>query len=247
MPIAPNFTSVLSKDWEINFTQCLPNGYLKYTDLCNLLQLTAATHSEIGGISFSDMQEFDQAWVLSRMRVEITELPKWKDIVTVKTWINSLENSRSVRALEMYVNGKKVVGSETFWAVFNTEKRRPEALALPFEHYELYPENKATQKTFSKINLNIDKEMIFEKTVVLSDLDIVNHVNNVKYLEWCLDFVDEKLILNQKIESFEMNFLKELSLKDEVVIHESLNENNTVFSITKEDKTCFALQLNWNE
>ena len=247
MPIAPNFTSVLSKDWEINFTQCLPNGSLKYTDLCNLLQLTAATHSEIGGISFSDMQEFDQAWVLSRMRVEITELPKWKDIVTVKTWINSLENSRSVRALEMYVNGKKVVGSETFWAVFNTEKRRPEALALPFEHYELYPENKATQKTFSKINLNIDKEMIFEKTVVLSDLDIVNHVNNVKYLEWCLDFVDEKLIFNQKIESFEMNFLKELSLKDEVVIHESLNENNTVFSITKEDKTCFALQLNWNE
>ena len=246
MPIAPNFTSVLSKDWEINFTQCLPNGSLKYTDLCNLLQLTAATHSEIGGISFSDMQEFDQAWVLSRMRVEITELPKWKDIVTVKTWINSLENSRSVRALEMYVNGKKVVGSETFWAVFNTKKRRPEALALPFEHYELYPENKATKQGFSKINLNYEKEMVFEKTVVLSDLDIVNHVNNVKYLEWCLDLVDEKIILNQAIESFEMNFIKELSLKDEVVIHESLNKNNTVFSITKEDKTCFALQLNWN-
>lgn len=245
MPIAPNFTSVLSKDWEINFTQCTPNGYLKYTDLCNLLQLTAASHSEMGGISFSDMQEFDQAWVLSRMRVEIAELPKWKDIVTVKTWINSLENSRSVRALEMYVNGKKVVGSETFWAVFNTEKRRPEALALPFEHFDLYPEIKATKQGFSKINLNNEKEMVFEKTVVLSDLDIVNHVNNVKYLEWCLDLVDEKLILNQVIESFEMNFLKELSLKDEVVIHESPTESNTIFSITKEDKTCFALQLNW--
>ena len=90
MPIAPNFTSVLSKDWEINFTQCAPNGYLKYTDLCNLLQLTAAAHSEIGGISFADMQEFNQAWVLSRMRVEITALPKCNDIVTVKTWINTL-------------------------------------------------------------------------------------------------------------------------------------------------------------
>lgn len=247
MPIAPNFTSVLSKDWEINFTQCLPNGYLKYTDLCNILQLTAAAHSEIGGISFSDMQEFDQAWVLSRMRVEITELPKWKDIVTVKTWINSLENSRSVRALEMYVNEKKVVGSETFWAVFNTEKRRPEALALPFKHFDLYPEIKATKQGFSKINLNNEKEIVFEKTVVLSDLDIVNHVNNVKYLEWCLDLVDEKLILNQAIESFEMNFLKELSLKDKVVIHESSTEIATVFSITKEEKTSFALQLNWNK
>jgi acyl-ACP thioesterase len=222
----------------------MPNGYLKYTDLCNLLQLTAASHSEIGGISFSDMQDFNQAWVLSRMRVEITELPKWKDIVTVKTWINTLENSRSVRALEMYVNGKKIVGSETFWAVFNTVIRRPEALALPFKHFELYPENKATQKTFSKININQNTEVVLKKTVSLSDLDIVNHVNNVKYLEWCLDFVDEKLILNQKIKSFEMNFLKELSLKDKVVIHENTSNEAMIFSIIKDDKTCFALQLN---
>lgn len=254
MPIADNFTSIFSKDWEINFTQCLPNGFLKYTDLCNILQLTAAAHSEVGGISFSDMQEFDQAWVLSRMRVEISELPKWKDIVTVKTWINTLENSRSVRALELYVNGKKMVGCETFWAVFNTKIRRPEALALPFEHFELYPEQKATQKSFSKINLNNEKESVFEKTVVLSDLDIVNHVNNVKYLEWCLDFVDEKLIFNSKIESFEMNFLKELSLKDKVSIissvrllgsgNDNVNAHSMIFCITKEEKTCFALQLN---
>ena len=244
MPIAENFTSIFSKDWEINFTQCMPNGYIKYTDLCNILQLTAAAHSEIGGISFSDMQEFNQAWVLSRMRVEITELPKWKDVVTVKTWINTLENSRSVRALEMYINEKKVTGCETFWAVFNTETRRPEALALPFEHFKLYPENKATQKTFSKINLNNETEMVFEKTVALSDLDIVNHVNNVRYLEWCLDFVGVELILNQKIESFEMNFLKELSLKDKVVIYENLISDSIIFSITKEEKTCFALQLN---
>ncbi len=245
MPISPNFTSIFSKDWEINFTQCTPNGYLKYTDLCNLLQLTAAAHSEIGGISFSDMQEFDQAWVLSRMRVEITELPKWKDTVTVKTWINTLENSRSVRALELYVNGNKLVGSETFWAVFNTKTRRPEQLALPFSHFELFPENKATNESFSKINVNGDTELVCQKKVVLSDLDIVNHVNNVKYLEWCLDFIPTKLILNQKIANFEMNFMKELSLNDCVSIHENDSQNKTVFSVTKEDKHCFALELNW--
>lgn len=244
MPISKDFTSIFSKDWEINFSQCLPNGFLKYTDLCNILQLTAAAHSEVGGISFTDMQEFNQAWVLSRMRVEITELPKWRDVVTVKTWINTLENSRSVRALEIYVNDKKMVGCETFWAVFNTEIRRPQALALPFEHFELYPERKATQKPFSKINFNNENEMVFEKTVSLSDLDIVNHVNNVKYLEWCLDHLDVALILNQKIESFEMNFLKELSLKDKVIIHENLDIDTMIFSIDKENKTCFALQLN---
>ena len=245
MPISSNFTSILSKDWEINFTQCAPNGFLKYTELCNLLQLTAAAHSEIGGISFTDMQEFHHAWVLSRMRVEVLELPKWRDIVTVKTWINSLENSRSVRALEMYVNGKKIIGSETFWAVFNTQTRRPEALALPYEHFELFPNEKATKDSFSKIDISKDKEILFEKTVCLSDLDIVNHVNNVKYLEWCLDLVDENLILNQNIDSFEMNFLKELSLGDKIVLHECITERATIFSITNDEKTSCALQLNW--
>jgi medium-chain acyl-[acyl-carrier-protein] hydrolase len=245
MPISKDFSSILSKDWEINFTQCTSNGSLRYTDLCNLLQLTAAIHSEVGGISFTDMQEFNQAWVLSRMRVEILELPKWRDTVTIKTWINSLENSRSVRAFEMHVNGKKIVGSETFWAVFNTKARRPEPLALPYEHFELYPEKRATKMGFSKINLPQEKEEIFEKTVSLSDLDIVNHANNVKYLEWCLDHVDEDKILTEQIKSFEMNFLKELSLKDKVIIHECVNETEIVFSITKEDKTCFALQVNW--
>jgi medium-chain acyl-[acyl-carrier-protein] hydrolase len=245
MPISNTFSSIFSKNWEINFTQCAPNGYLKYTDLCNLLQLTAAAHSELGGISFSDMQEFDQAWVLSRMRVEVSELPKWKDTVTIKTWINTLENSRSVRALEVYVNERKIVGSETYWAVLNTEKRRPEALALPYEHFEIFPEKKATKKSFSKIQLNNDKQDVVNKAVVLSDLDIVNHVNNVKYLEWCLDFVTTDLLLNQKIDSFEMNFMKELSLNDTVKILESSIENKTIFYVTKEEKTSFALEINW--
>ena len=245
MPISPNFTSIYSRDWEINFTQCMSNGYLKYPELCNILQLTAAKHSEIGGISFTDMQEFDQAWVLSRMRVEIAELPKWKDVITVNTWIISLENSRSIRAFEVLLKGKKIIGAETFWVVFNTQKRRPEGLALPYNHFELFPDKRATTITFSKVGHHEDKEIVLEKTVCLSDIDNVNHVNNVKYLEWCLDLADPTLILNQNIESFDMNFIKELSLKDNVVIHETLLEKSTVFNITKEDKSCFALQLNF--
>lgn len=244
MPISDTFTSIFSKKWEINFTQCTPNGYLKYTDLCNLLQLTAAAHSEIGGISFSDMQQFNQAWVLSRIRVELNELPKWKDTITVKTWIKSLENTRSIRALEVYVNERKVAGAESFWAVFNTQSRRPEALALPYQHFELYPQQSATEKSFSKVNLDFEKEIVNKKIVALSDLDIVNHVNNVKYLEWCLDFVDEDYILKQKIDSIEMNFMKELSLKEEVSIYRKNTEKQITFGISKEDKNCFALELN---
>ncbi|MES2747475.1 MAG: acyl-ACP thioesterase domain-containing protein [Bacteroidota bacterium] len=239
MPISSDFTSILTKDWEINFLQCYPNGVLKYTDLCNLFQLTAATHSELGGISFSDMQVFDQAWVLSKMRVEIIRLPKWKDVVTVKTWVQSLENSRSTRCLELYVGDKKVVGCETFWAVFNTTTRRPEALALPHNHFEKFPNDKAIEKGFSKINIPHERETIFEHKVQLSDLDIVNHANSVKYLEWCLDALDSEVILQQRIKSFEMNYLKEVSLSDTLTIA----KNDLIITIDNNGKTCFVLEL----
>ncbi|WP_333600700.1 acyl-[acyl-carrier-protein] thioesterase [Flavobacterium sp.] len=242
MPIAPNFTSVLQQDWEINFLQCYPNGYLKYTDLCNILQLTAGLHAELGGISFSDMQVHHQAWVLSRMRVEIKRLPKWKETITVKTWINSLENSRSIRCLEIYLGEEKIIGCETFWAVFNTNTRRPENLALPHEHFEKYSD-RATVQAFSKIDFQQDMAQVAHHKVLLSDLDIVNHANSVKYLEWCLDALDLDIIQNQQIDSFEMNYLKEVSLNDTVEIKQLDLSNEIIFAVQRDTKTCFALQL----
>ena len=206
MPISSNFTSILEQQKEITFLHCYPNGYLKYTDLCNLLQLTAGRHADLGGISFTDMQDFHQAWVMSRMRLEIKKLPKWRDVVTIKTWVKSLENSRSVRCLEMYLNDEKIVGCETFWAVINTQTRRPEALALPHNHFQKFDKD-ATIASTKKIDISINATTLTNRNVVLSDLDVVNHVNNVKYMEWCLDFEDPKRLLNQEIATLDINFI----------------------------------------
>lgn len=245
MPISDQFTSVYSHDWEINFLQCTPNGLLKHTELCNLLQLTAGYHAEHGGLSFTDMQLHDQAWVLSRMRVEIEELPKWRDVVTVKTWIYDLQGSRSIRALEMYIGDKKIAGSVTYWAVFNTKLRKAEALALPHEHFEKYPEREATAESFKKVNLQRESTLVTQKKVLLSDLDIVFHANNVKYLEWCLDYIDHRPILKQQLLSFDMNYMRELMLGDTIQIHSATEDKQTFFSVSKEDKPSFALELNW--
>ena len=241
MPISENFTSIYSHEWEINFTQCAPNGFLKYVDLCNLLQLTAAEHSIHGGLSFNDMQEHHQAWVLSRIRVEILELPKWQDKVVVKTWIESLEGNKSIRNIEMYLNDKKIAGATTYWAVFNTQLRKSEPLALPHEHFEKFPDWKATEKLFSRINITEDTKPVGERKVLLSDLDIVNHANNTKYLEWCLDTINPKTVLKKQINAFEMNFLRELNWNDTISIN--CNEDQSHFTVSKEGKVCFAMLL----
>lgn len=243
MPISNSFTSVFQQDFEINFVQCYPNTALKYTDLCHIFQITAGLHADLGGISFSDMQVHHQAWVMSKMLLEINELPKWKDKVTVKTWIKSLENSRSTRCLELYSGTKKLVGCETYWAVINTQTRRPENLALPHEHFEKFPDKNATTAPFKKINTALPFEKTTPYQVQLSDLDIVNHANNVKYLEWCLNQIDAKIIFKQQIKSLEMNFMKELNLFDTIEIV----SNDSNFAILKEEKPCYALEIRISE
>ncbi len=245
MPISKDFTSVYSHTWEINFLQCTPNGLLKHTELCNILQLTAGYHAESGGINFTDMQTYDQTWVLSRMRVEIDELPKWGDSITVTTWINDLQGSRSIRAFEVHVGERKIIGSVTFWAVFNTRLRKAEPLVINHDHVTKYPERKATAESFKKVNVPAQAVFHSNRNVVLSDVDIVNHANNVKYLEWCLDGIDARPILKQQLKSFDMNYMRELQMGDAVQLYAAKEANTTYFSIIKDDKSCFALELGW--
>jgi acyl-ACP thioesterase len=147
--------------------------------------------------------------------------------------------------MEVYLNTKKIIGVESFWAVFNTQTRRPENLALPHEHFEKFAHTRGTALPFAKIDIPTTTEFVKTKKVQWSDLDIVNHVNNVKYLEWCLDADSKELQQSKSIRVLEMNFLSELNLEDEVEIHLLKTQNEHSFSITKAEKVCYLAQIEW--
>ena len=234
-----SFKSIYSENFKINFLQCYSNSSLKYTELFNLLQMVAANHADFGGIGLADLQKFDQAWVLAKMLVEIKNMPKWNEEITVTTWIKSLENSKSIRCFEVLVNNKVLIGCETLWVIINTTKRRPESLVLKSDHFETFPEKHAVQNEFKKPK--ILKEVInsWQKKVVLSDLDIVNHVNNIKYIEWCLDGLNAENILKNRITKMEMHFLREMVWNDVV----SIAEDGESFYVSKDGKNCFIMNF----
>ena len=243
MPISENFKSIHSKNFEVNFSQIMPNGFLKISELLNFLQLTAAEHSELGGISFVDMQVHHQAWVLSKMRLEINNLPKWNDIVTVETWIVSLENSRSLRALKISVGDRIVATCETFWVVLNTLRRRPEALALPHLHFKKFDSFFANKKRIESYKPSESQELAVTRKVVFSDLDLVNHMNHIKYLEWCLDCLPAEMLIQNRLKVIEMYFMSELVLDDLVSINKTKSEKVYQFSIEKNGKISFGTTI----
>jgi acyl-ACP thioesterase len=122
--------------------------------------------------------------------------------------------------------------------VINTTTRRPDNLALPHTHFEKY-DTDSIAKPIHKITI---PEVFTQKNgrkILLSDIDIVNHANNVKYLEWCLDVANVEMVLNNTIKALNLNYLQELNYDDAIDIQH--NENS--FLITKDGKNCFALEI----
>ena len=235
---------IFEKDWKLNFTQCYPNGQLKYSELDNILQVTASEHADILGFGTKAILRTKQSWVLSRMLIEIEKLPMFEQTIKIRTWIQDFTGSRSTRNFEVLFCERRLVAASSTWAVFNIEARRAEPLIASTDHVVPHPDRIMTSRTAERIDGNVPFNKIRDYQVVLSDLDIVNHANNVKYMDWCFDALDPKEVLSGKIKSVEMNFLRELSYGNQVAINESkIDELTSIYSISKADRPHFLMQL----
>ncbi|OYD43052.1 hypothetical protein CHU00_01690 [Sphingobacterium cellulitidis] len=231
---------IFEKEWTLNFTQCYPNGQLKYSELNNILQITASEHAENLGFGYKAMVNASQSWVLSRMLIEIDNLPRYTQSITVRTWIQDFTGSRSIRNFEVWLDDQVLVRASSLWVVFNIKTRRADIFALSTDHMEFFRDKTSTKNLVEKIDGNVDFQLLNNYKVKLSDLDIVYHANNVKYMEWCFDAMEPERILNGTIHNLEMNFLKELNYADEVTIMKS---DNSVFSIQKDGRTHFLMRI----
>ena len=235
---------IFEKDWKLNFTQCYPNGQLKYSELDNILQVTASEHADILGFGTKAILRTKQSWVLSRMLIEIEKLPMFEQTIKVRTWIQDFTGSRSTRNFEVLFGERRLIASTSLWAVFNIEARRAEPLIASTDHVVPHPDRIMTSRTAERIDGNVSFNKIRDYQVVLSDLDIVDHANNVKYMDWCFDALDPKDVLTGKIKSIEMNFLRELSYGNQVAINEAkIDELTSIYSISKADRPHFLMQL----
>ena len=123
--------------------------------------------------------------------------------------------------------------------------RNPELASSPdtciFEH--------AIEEPADKIIIPHDVEPTLSGThkVVWSDIDTMAHVNNVKYVGWALDTIDENILRDKPLKEILVNYDAEVLLGEEVKFYhyKQETEEGLVFYIqgVVEDKTKFSVKL----
>ena len=196
--------------------ECGAGGTVKIASLMQLMQEAAALHAEQLGFGREKMDRLDGYWVLSNVRVEIAELPKWNQQVTIRTWPSGY--SRLIASREFI--GTDRTGRELFragseWMVLDKQRGRPKNLfhldlALPRTG------TKALQDELSRLEPFDGGVAVDRVRVGRSAIDLNGHVNNTEYIRWGIDALSRQFKLGDEIRCVQATYLSEVFEADEL-------------------------------
>ena len=199
---------------------------LKPASFMDLAQEAANQHANILGFGYDDLIASRTAWVLSRMHVEFTDTPKWREDMTLTTWHKGLNRLFFLRDfLITDKEGKPRVKATTSWLVINLDTRRlvrdPQLLedgTICSENVLETPADKVVMPKDAEVNL------VMEHAVAYSDLDMNGHVNNAMYMQWAMNAVNYEISSEKPVKEFTINFNHEIKPQETVSIYKAIVE-----------------------
>jgi medium-chain acyl-[acyl-carrier-protein] hydrolase len=209
--------------------------------LQNLCQEAAGNHAQMRQLGYEDMQARGMAWVLNRLKIKVFQYPKWMETVTVKTWVSQMQPF-SHRHFQVTLPISKTNKEElilanaySIWIPIDIATKRPKRLPnedLPLHNLDYDCEIPEKLPLVLASNSVANEGVIFssERFVQSSDLDMLGHVNNAKYVEWLLDDFYSKN-KNLKPKALEINYLGEVFENSVVQIFIQQLKDETIYVI----------------
>ena len=187
------------------------NGRLTMGVLGNHLLNCAGFHASDRGFGIATLNEDNYTWVLSRLAIELDEMPYQYEEFSIQTWVENvyrLFTDRNFAVIDK--DGKKIGYARSVWAMINLNTRKPADLLtlhggsiVDYVCDEPCPIEKP-----SRIKVTV-KEPMETITAKYSDIDINGHVNSIRYIEHILDLFPIELYKTKHIRRFEMAYVAE--------------------------------------
>jgi len=199
--------------YEVDF-----KGNVTLPILCKYMQESAWHHAEKLGVGFSQLSKDGLFWVLSQQLIRINNLPKWGDTITVHTWPSGKDRVLYIRDFKIINDKQEIVCiARTKWFALDLKRRRPQNVDSYFD-YNLAGAEQVFSHELAKLESNQANQSSKSFQVEYCDLDVNEHVNNVKYIEWILESFPLDFHKSKVIKEFEINYLAEAFYGDQLFV-----------------------------
>ena len=95
-----------------------------------------------------------------------------------------------------------------------------------------------------RIDYKVEGKPAHIHQVVISDIDMNQHVNSMKYLQWALDTMSLDDIMTKKVKRLDINFLREALYGQKIEIYTQETDNTRQYELRNEEGLiCCKLQL----
>ena len=218
---------------------------LKPAAFMDLAQEIAYWAAQKLGFGYDSLHVHHTAWVLSRMHIHFVHPPRWRDKVTLFTWHKGAEGLFYLRDFHLKDrDGKSLVTATSSWVVIDEQTRR---LVRPgdLQHLlEVGEAEHAIAEPAPKVQLPKDQEAeaAGEHVVAYSDIDLIGHTNNVRYVVWamdCLPFEDAC----RPVKDLYINFNKETKAGETVQLFRLKTLDGWYVEGRVDGKSCFVVQI----
>lgn len=212
--------NIFSQHFKISSFDLNPQGQARLTTMANFFQEIAYHHANELGLGYEAMKRMNHIWALSRMRIRMHRYPVWNENIRIETWPSGAEKLFALRDFRVLdAEGREIGMASTAWLILDLETHR---LIRPKELMEQFKmiihDLQMFGSPLDKITYPGETSVLNQHKVLFSDLDIVGHVNNVKYMEWCIDAHTTEENAGRNIQEFEINFNHEALLGDSITI-----------------------------
>ena len=210
---------------------CDFSGKLTMSVLGNHLLNCAGFHAADRGFGIATLNENHYTWVLSRLAVELENMPCQYEGFSIQTWVENVYRLFTDRNFAILDKEGKAVGyARSVWAMISMETRKPADLLTlhggSITDYVCDKECPISKPGRIKVT---EKTPVSEYQTRYSDIDINGHVNSIKYIEHILDLFPIEFFKEKRIKRFEMAYVAESYYGDILSFYrEEVGEKNMI-------------------
>ena len=175
-----------SYNYEIKYQEVDGKKKLRLFNLENYLLEVAGTVADELGFGIANLHPRGLTWILTRLSVEMYELPTHCEKVRFETWIESNAHMLSTRDFRIY-SGDKLIGQcKSVWAVLDLEKRE---IVNIFDDpiFEGCVDGEVLDMPRVRMTTIPEPTGCAPHKVVYSDIDYNGHCNSCRYLQAMTD------------------------------------------------------------
>lgn len=192
---------------------------LKPSAFFNLIQSTASAHAERLNLGFRGLQAAGLFWVLSWVKLEIDDYPAYQDTITITTWPHRRYRLYSIRDfLFLDHNGQVFCRGRSAWLPVNAGTQRIASLDRLPRPVPYFEGRSALPDLPEKLHIPEQAEAVYHRHIRYTDLDLNQHVNNARYVEFLLDSYPLEFHSQHSLRSLTFSFQAEAKYSDQLTI-----------------------------